>query len=87
VRRRVEGRIVVVVAHIGVVVVVAVAVGVARSVGFGLVEGSSFVESHWAVVHSVVVVLVKLGLSCSVLVVETGLPWAGGGAGLIISKA
>jgi hypothetical protein len=68
------------------VVVVAVAVGVARSVGFGLVEGSSFVESHWAVVHSVVV-LVKLGLSCSVLVVETGLPWAGGGAGLIISKA
>jgi hypothetical protein len=50
------------------------------------VEGSSFVESHWAVVHSVVV-LVKLGLSCSVLVVETGLPWAGGGAGLIISKA
>jgi hypothetical protein len=46
VRRRVEGRIVVVMAHIGVVVVVAVAVGVARSVGFGLVEGSSFVENH-----------------------------------------
>jgi hypothetical protein len=86
VRRRVEGRIVVVVARIGVVVVVAVAVGVARSVGFGLVEGSSFVESHWAVVHSVVV-LVKLGLGCSVLVVESCLPWAGGGAGLVISNA
>jgi hypothetical protein len=86
VRLRVEERIVVAVARIGVVVVGAVAGGVARSVGFGLVEGSSFAESHWAAVHSVVV-LVKSGSCYSVSEVESCLPWAGGGADLIISKA
>jgi ABC-type transport system involved in cytochrome c biogenesis permease subunit len=56
----VEERNVVVVAHIAVVLV---AVVVAHSVDFGLVEGSSFAESHRAAAHSVVV-LVKLGLFC-----------------------
>jgi hypothetical protein len=56
----VEERNVVVVAHIAVVLV---AVVVAHSVDFGLVEGSSFAESHRVAAHSVVV-LVKLGWYC-----------------------